>query len=218
MGERFGLKRNDLQVFVEKKEREQFERMERVAEREARKIEIEIELEKIKRETELHRVNSGELASSSGLASQSLAKFPTLPPFDESKDCIDSYLQRFERFASCAKWDKSSSAMNLSALLTGKALEVYSRLPVAEALKYESLKGALLKRFQLTEEGFPLKFRSSRPENGESPSQFFARLDNYVEKWFCLAGSTKSYENIKDLFLREPFLNSCSNQLGMYLY
>lgn len=65
MGERFGLKRNDLQDFVEKKEREQFERMERVAEREARKIESEIELEKIKRETELHRVKSGELASSS---------------------------------------------------------------------------------------------------------------------------------------------------------
>lgn len=217
MGERFGLKGNDLQDFVEKKEREQFERMERVAEREARKIESEIELEKIKRETELHRVKSGELASCSGLASQSLAKLPKLPPFDESKDCIDSYLQRFERFASCAKWDKSSWAMNLSALLTGKALEVYSRLPVAEALKYESLKGALLKRFQLTEEGFRLKFRSSRPENGENPSQFFARLDNYVEKWFCLAGSTKSYENIKDLFLREQFLNSCSKQLGMYL-
>lgn len=47
MGERFGLKGNDLQDFVEKKEREQYERMERVAEREARKIESEIELEKI---------------------------------------------------------------------------------------------------------------------------------------------------------------------------
>lgn len=165
----------------------------------------------------MNRVKSGELASSSGLTSQSLAKLPKLPLFDESKVCNDSYLQIFERFASCAKWDKSSWAMNFSALLTGKALEVYSRLPVAEALKYESLKRALLKRFQLTEEGFRLKFRSSRSENGENPLQFFARLDNYVEKWFSSAGSPKSYENIKDLFLKEQILNSCSNQLGMYL-
>lgn len=43
IGERFGLNGNDLQDFVEKKEREQFERMERVAEREAKKIESEIE-------------------------------------------------------------------------------------------------------------------------------------------------------------------------------
>lgn len=72
--------------------------------------------------------------------------------------------------------------MNLSAPLTSKAHEVYSRLLVAEALKYESLKEALLKRFQLTEKGFRLKFRSRRHENGENPSEFFARLDNYVGK------------------------------------
>lgn len=44
MGERFGLKGNDLKDYVEKKEREQFERMERVAERDAKKFESEIEL------------------------------------------------------------------------------------------------------------------------------------------------------------------------------
>ena len=35
-------------------------------------------------------------------------------------------------------------------------------------LKYDKLKEALLKRFQLTEEGFRTKFRSSRPEVGDS--------------------------------------------------
>ena len=58
--------------------------------------------------------------------------------------------------------------------LRGKALEVYSRLPVSEALNYRSLKQALLKRFQLTEEGFHSKFRTSKPDAAESPSQFFA--------------------------------------------
>ncbi|XP_062601794.1 uncharacterized protein LOC134263457 [Saccostrea cucullata] len=218
LGEKLGLQGTELQEFVDRKEREYFERMERAAEREARKIESEIELEKLKKETELQKLKAGELAVGPlGLASQSLAKLPKLPPFDESKDCIDSYLQRFERFASCAKWEQSSWAINLSALLKGKALEVYSRLPVSEALNYGSLKQALLRRFQLTEKGFRVKFRSSRPEQGENPSQFFARLNNYVEKWLSLADSPKTYDGLKDLCLREQFLNSCSKQLGMYL-
>ena len=50
-------------------------------------------------------------------------------------------------------WSKGQWALYLSALLKGKALEVYSRLPVKDAHDYEILKDALLKRFNLTEEG-----------------------------------------------------------------
>jgi len=46
----------------------------------------------------------------------------------------------------------------LSARLKGKALDVYSRLAVKEAQDYGSLKDALLKRFNLTGEGFMQKF------------------------------------------------------------
>ncbi|XP_062575090.1 uncharacterized protein LOC134236976 [Saccostrea cucullata] len=149
--------------------------------------------------------------------SNSRAKLPKLPVFEESKDCIDSYLQRFERFAANAKWEESIWAINLSALLKGKALEVYSRLPASQALNYRTLKQALLKRFQLTEEGFHSKFRTSKPDQGESPSQFFARIDNYVEKWLNLAKSPRTYEGLKDLVLREQFMNSCSRSLAMFL-
>jgi len=55
----------------------------------------------------------------------------------------------------------------LSALLKGKALEVYSRLPVEEAHDYDKLKLALLKRFQLTEERFKKRFRIAKAERGK---------------------------------------------------
>ena len=55
IGEKLGLIGEDLRTFIETKEREKFERDERAAEREARKIEKEIELEIIKRETELQK-------------------------------------------------------------------------------------------------------------------------------------------------------------------
>jgi len=46
--------------------------------------------------------------------------------------------------------------------LKGKALEIYSRLPVKDTQDYEILKDALLKRFNLTEEGFKQKFESAK--------------------------------------------------------
>ena len=67
---------------------------------------------------------------------------------------MDSYLSRFEKYAVANKWDRSIWAAYLSALLKGRALEVYDRLSVADATDYEKLKDALLKKFDMTERGF----------------------------------------------------------------
>jgi len=77
---------------------------------------------------------------------------------------MDSFLHRFEVYADSQRWSKGQWAVYLSALLKGKALEVYSRLPVKDAQDYEILKAALLKRFNLTEEGFKQKFKPARAE------------------------------------------------------
>ena len=55
------------------------------------------------------------------------SKVPKLPIFQDENDNIDAYLERFERSAKMQNWDTADYAMILSALLTGKALEVYSR-------------------------------------------------------------------------------------------
>ena len=73
---------------------------------------------------------------------------------------MDSYLSRFEKYAVANKWDRSIWAAYLSALLKGRALEVYDRLSVADANDYEKLKDALLKNFDMTERGFRKKFRN----------------------------------------------------------
>ena len=66
-------------------------------------------------------------------------------------------------------WERDERATALSALLTGKALDVYSRLPDDTALDYEKVKEALLIRYQLTEEVFKKKYRESDLEEGETP-------------------------------------------------
>ena len=77
-----------------------------------------------------------------------------------------------------SNWPKESWAINLSALLTGRALDVYTRLSADQAKDYEQLKKALLERYQLNAEGFRSKLRESVAEEGENPAQFLTRLES----------------------------------------
>lgn len=145
------------------------------------------------------------------------ARAPKLPPFDDSKDDVDAYLQRYERYAVSQEWPKTDWAINLSALLKGKALDVYSRLDSKEANDYQILKTALLKRYRLTEDGFRCRFRSARPEIGETPSQFAVRLANLMTRWTDLANIEKNYQGLTDLLLREQYINGCNRELSLFL-
>ena len=166
-------------------------------EHEKLKMEQEIKHEKLKmeQEVELTRIDSQErqakLDSDAKFASQlelgklgvekaAHARNPKLPYFEESKDKMDSYLSRFEKYAVANKWDRSIWAAYLSALLKGQALEVYDRLSVADANDYEKLKDALLKNFDMTERGFRKKFRNDRPERSETFIQFGSRLRSFM--------------------------------------
>ena len=72
------------------------------------------------------------------------AKVPKMPFFDEVKDDIDSYLRRFERYSTAQKWKPESWAVNLSALLRGRALNVYALLPQEKALHLWSAKNGFI--------------------------------------------------------------------------
>ena len=104
---------------------------------------------------------------------------PDLPQFVDGKDDPDSYLLRFERYATIANCPQTNWATQLSALLSGKALAVYSRLSQENALDYERLKAALLQRYNYTEQGYRQCFREAKPEYAENPDQFIVRLRNY---------------------------------------
>ena len=145
------------------------------------------------------------------------ARDPKLPYFDESKDKMDSYLSRFEKYAAANEWKKSVWAAYLSALLKGRALGVYDRLSVDDAADYEKLKEALLKNFDMTERGFRKKFRYERPEKSETFIQFSSRLRSYLNKWLKMAKIEESYEAVCDFFARDQFLDSCSRELYVHL-
>ena len=106
-----------------------------------------------------------------------------LPYYDDSKDDTDSYIGRFERYAEACKWDRSRYAAYLGNQLQGKALKAYVRMPLKDISDYEKLKNTLLRRFEMTEEGFRRKFHSSRMEKGETASQFMSKLTDCFDRW-----------------------------------
>ena len=130
---------------------------ERRAEREAEERKAAMELEGLKLELEAKRLETA--ARPAGIAeevvrqSARIARSPELPAFVDGRDDLDNYLLQFERYATVAGSEKEAWATQLSPLLSGRALEVYSRLSQDEAMDYERLKLAVLKRYDFTEFG-----------------------------------------------------------------
>ena len=119
---------------------------------------------------------------------------------------MGTYIERFERFAKSQGWRDHTWAVSLTSLLTGRGLEVYTSMPPEQADDYPALKKAELKRYQLTEEGFRVKFRDSKPEQGETVFQFMARLVRYFSRWAEMAEVNGTFESAVHLIIRVQFI------------
>ena len=147
LGKDCGLDGKELLEFV-CREREKLRKdTERVA-RDERAYQLELrrnDKEKIELQVKLEIAKRTSVSSESGNNHSRLkARAPKLPAFNEALDDLDAYLQRFERYAVSQQWEKNEWAINLSALLKGKALEVDSRLSLDDVSNYDTLKDALL--------------------------------------------------------------------------
>uniref|UniRef100_A0A224Z474 Zinc finger protein n=1 Tax=Rhipicephalus zambeziensis TaxID=60191 RepID=A0A224Z474_9ACAR len=240
LGEKMGLSGAELRKWVSQKEKEERERAkeEREAkerqlkeEREAQEKQIqaemaererqrqhEIELERLRLQQRIEtpvqaRVESSEREDISFRLN--LSKL--LVAFDERKDDLDAYLHRFETIAKSQNWPEHQWSTALSTCLSGEALSVYGRLTPTDAASYAKVKAALLKRFRFTVEGFRDKFRTGKPADGETATQYAARLSHYFDRWIELSETAQEYGELRELLIREQFLTSCHPSLSLYL-
>jgi len=241
-GKQLGMEGDGLIEFATMKEKDQLDRDERAREREREREEREREREEREREREerereraekerereekqrqrLHEEKLEEMRSrrheENVNSSNSVQAFrPKLPKFNEEKDDIDAYIERFERFAAAQGWPEEEWAQNLSFLLCGKALEVYSSLPEERIDNFVYLKKQLLMKFQLSAECFRQKFRNAKPEKNEMVSQFVNRINRYLDRWVELSDASDNVKDLKDLLLREQFLNGCSSEMSTFV-
>lgn len=77
-----------------------------------------------------------------------------MSPFDEKIDSMDAYLNVYETYANAQNWEPEIWSLNLPFLLKGTAREVFDRLPLEDRKDYDKLKDALLRQFELTDDGY----------------------------------------------------------------
>ena len=180
----------------------------------AKQIKLEEKREKI---AELN-AHAGANAGANANASQTkFGKVPKLPSFDENKDNVDAYLLRFERYAEQQCWPRDQWAVYLSALLSGKGLEVYYALSNEQASDYDNLKRCILNRYELNEEGFRKKFKYSKPETGESGPQYATRIQNYFQRWVDLATKKTDKAGLVELLICDQFIHSVPKDVAVFI-
>ena len=120
-------RRKEEEEKQKRRRREHEEREARRQERDLRKLELEAELlkqreaiEAAKREHELElaRLAQGRNDTERAEVREDRAKAPKLPSFVDGKDDLDAYPQRFERFATTAKWENTGWASELNSSVT----------------------------------------------------------------------------------------------------
>ena len=107
------------------------------------------------------------------------AKSPKLPAFIDAKDEMDSYLLRFEHCAENASWEKNTWAIKLSAL-TGRAMEVYTRMSDNDANDNDKLKKALLTRPCTITQKMAIEKDPGKPSQRLKKRQYSSSIDKRI--------------------------------------
>ena len=232
LGKQLGYDGVELQTFVkdEMMRNEQREKEKHEREREERRLAREMEKERIAGEMEKERI-AGELEKerialerarieSSGSTAQSSTapRMTKIPIFSEKTDSIDAYLHRFEIHATSKGWKREDWAGALHLLLTGTALTVLHGMTVEDSGNYDKLKDALLKRFQMTADGYRVRFRTAQPVDTENFDSFVNRLIQLMNRWLELEGIEKGdFNKLWELVLFDQIYASCHPDLVTFI-
>ena len=112
---------------------------------------LRLESERLNEQRSASSENQQAALSQASQNAVARTKAPVLPAFVDGKDILDSYLLRFDRYATVADWEQFDGATRLSPLLSGRALNVYSGSPDEQARECDKLQKALLQRYDFAE-------------------------------------------------------------------
>lgn len=141
-------------------------------------------------------------------------KSPKMQPYNEGED-IEHYLITFERIAHACRWPQVEWALHLAPLLTGKARSAYIAMDSNDTMDYAKIKDAVLQKFEISAETYRVRFRSSVPEEGETPRELQVRLKDLYGRW--MAPNAKTMEQIGDTIIMEQFLKVLNPELCTWI-
>ena len=129
-------------------------------------------------------------------------------------DDIEAYLLVFERLMKAYELKKERWAFKLAPYLTVKVQQAYAALGADDAAEYEKVKVAILRRYDVNEETYRRRFRSTSKKQGETNRELVNRLDDLVNKWMQ---ECKTIEEVKDEVIREQVVNSVPEDVRIWV-
>ena len=125
-------------------------------------------------------------------------------------DKIETYLTTLERVMEAYEVDKARWAFKLAPYLSGRAQQAYASLTAEEAAEYKTLKDAILRRYDITEETYRQKFRGMKKGVDESYKELASKLVDTARKRLQECNSA---EDVMDVVAREQLLSSMPTTL-----
>ena len=129
-------------------------------------------------------------------------------------DDIEAYLTTFERLMAAYSVPRAKWIFKLAPQLTGKAQQAYAALTTEDALSYDAVKAAILRRYDITEETYRQRFRAAVRSHEESHRDLSIRLGDLANKW--LRG-VNTVELVKEAIIQEQLLNTLTPAVRVWV-
>lgn len=145
---------------------------------------------------------------------ETCAHFKFKPKFNERDP--DTFFTLFEWIAEARGWPNKERTLLLQCVLTGRAQEVYSSLPLSDCNDYDIVKAAVLKSYELVPEAYRQKFRTLSRGVNVAHVEVARELSTAFNRW-CMASEVTTFEELTDLIVLEQFKNSVPARIATYI-
>ena len=191
---------------------------EAAAEQKRRDAEHQLQMEQLKGQMEILRsITVPAAATPARLLEGDAATGPKdslkLTKLTDGED-IEAFLKIFERLMEAYEIPKERWAYRLAPQLTGKAQQAYAAVSSDSARKYEDVKTAILRRYNINEETYRTRFRATKRKDGECFAELAIRMSDLLERWTV---ECESVAELREKVLLEQLLNVMSPDLRIWV-
>ena len=130
------------------------------------------------------------------------------------KDDIEANLTTFEQMMEVYDIGKEKWAYKLPPQLTGKAQQAYAGMQPEKAGDYKELKSAVLRRYDINEEMYYQRFKTSKRQEGESFRELAVCLMDLSKKW---TKDCNTIEDIREAVVVEQFINILPDNMRIWI-
>ena len=137
-----------------------------------------------------------------------------VPKFSEDK--VDEFFHHFEKLASSLEWPQTAWPTLIQCSLVGKAQAVYASLSIQDCSEYKTLKGAILRAYELVPEAYRQRFRYSCKGEEQTFVEFAHEKEMHLDRWLVATG-VESFDQLKGLTLLDELKRCITPEMRLYL-